>query len=366
MDRFGSFEGEDVVRLKIGASSGVEAQVMTWGAALCDLLVPLPSGEKQRVVLGFHEFEQYRLHSRHFGAIAGRFANRIKGGDLTIDGQTHKLSLNQGNPRTGAPEHHRHGGFKGFGKRNWRVMTYGGDFVVLGLVSLDGDEGYPGTLAVTCTYRLLESPGLRVELSAVTDKPTVVNLLHHAYFNLDLAAVIDEHTLEIDADFYTPIDEAVIPTGEILRVAGTPYDFTKPRAIHPTEPLTRTTGRIVYDHNFVLRKGRAFGRAASLNSQKSALTMEVWTSEPALQFNDGAMLDVPVPGYAGTTYGPRSGLCLEPQRYPDSPSHPHFTDVTLRPEQVYRQVTEYRFLQLSSGRQSCTTTTNPSGQSSTR
>jgi aldose 1-epimerase len=340
IERFGSFEGEDVSRLTIGTRSGMTAKLLTWGATLSDLLVADGAGRPRRVVLGFDTFESYRLHARHAGAIAGRFANRISHGALTIDGQTYQLDRNQPDAKTGEPRHHRHGGVKGFGKRTWRVLAHGDAFATFGLVSPAGDGGYPGTLTASCTYRLAEPGTLQIEIVATTDAPTAVNLVHHSYFSLDHGAPIDAQQLQIDADFTTPVDDDVIPTGEIVRVAGTAMDFRAPRAIHAS---AEAAARTPYDQSFVLRKRAGFGRAAVITSAPGDLAMEVWTNEPALQFNDGAGLDMPVPGHDGVTYRARSGVCLEPQRSPDSPSHAHFTNAILRPDQVYRQYSEYRF-----------------------
>jgi aldose 1-epimerase len=340
IEPFGSFEGEDVSRLALRSRSGMTARVLSWGATLSDLIVPDGAGRPRRVVLGFDSFESYRLHARHAGAIAGRFANRIKNGELTIDGKTYQLDRNQADVTTGAPRHHRHGGSMGFGKRTWRVLAHGEDFATLGLVSPDGDGGYPGTLTAQCTYHLAEPGTLQIEIVATTDAPTAVNLVHHSYWSLDHGAPIDAQRLQIDADFTTPVDDDVIPTGEIVRVAGSRMDFRAPRAIHAS---AGDAARAPYDQSFVLRKGTAFGRAAILESASGDLAMEVWTNEPALQFNDGAGFDIPVAGHDGTAYAPRAGVCLEPQRTPDSPSHAHFTSAILRPDQVYRQFSEYRF-----------------------
>jgi aldose 1-epimerase len=336
-ERFGSFAGEDVVRLGI-AHGGMTAQLISWGATLCDLQVPDRAGRPRRVVNGFDAFESYRQHARHAGAIAGRFANRIRNGQFAIDGKVVQLDRNQPDARTGEPRHHRHGGSNGFGKRNWRVLAHRDDAVTFGLVSPDGDAGYPGTLTASCTYRLAAPCTLQIAIVATTDAPTAINLAHHSYFSLDHGSVIDAQQLQIDADFTTPVDDDVIPTGEIVRVAGTDVDFRALRTIHPAGGAARA-----YDQSFVLRKGHAFGRAATLVSTAGDLAMEVWTDEPALQFNDGAAFDVPVPGHDGVLYRARSGVCLEPQRTPDSPNHAHFTNAILRPDEVYRQYSEYRF-----------------------
>jgi len=340
IERFGSFEDEDVLRLTIGARSGMTARLLTWGATLSDLLVPDRAGRPRRVVLGFDSFEPYRLYARHAGAIAGRFANRIRDGALTIDGQTYQLERNQLDAKTGEPRHHLHGGARGFGKRTWRVLAYGDDFATFELVSPAGDGGYPGTLTASCTYRLVEPGTLQVEIVATTDAATVVNLVHHSYFSLDHGAPVDAQQLQIEADFTTPVDADVVPTGEIVRVAGTAADFRAPRAIQAS---AEDAARWPYDQSFVLRKGADFGRAATLTSASGDLAMEIWTNEPALQLNDGAALDIPVAGHDGVMYRARAGVCLEPQRYPDSPNHAHFTNAILRPDQVYRSFSEYRF-----------------------
>jgi aldose 1-epimerase len=218
----------------------------------------------------------------------------------------------------------------------------------LGLVSPDGDAHYPGTLNVTCRYTLTEASALRVELSAFTDKPTILNLCHHSYFNLDGGADILDHTLAVRANVMTPVDADLIPDGSLAPVSGTPFDFRKPRPIRLTGPDGQ---RFWYDHNFVLRRerrendvsGLEIAHAATLASTKSGLAMEVWTSEPCLQVYDGFKVNTPVPGLEGKAYGANAGICLEPQHAPDSPNLPHLPSTVLRPGELYRQVTEYRF-----------------------
>jgi aldose 1-epimerase len=335
----GNFDGEPVHEIALTNASGMAAKVMTWGAVVRDMQVPHRGG-MQRVVLGFDSFAPYPVHSPHFGAIAGRYANRIDRGRFKLDGKRIQLGLNQNVPPGpgGTPTHHLHGGKTGFGKRNWTILHSTGDSVTLGLVSPDGEEGYPGTLTATCVYTLAAPATLRVELSATTDRPTIVNLAHHSYFNLDGAADVGDHLLTLDCGFRTPVGAGLIPTGEIASVAGSVYDFRKPRAMH------RMTGseRLRFDDNFI-RSNTGFGRCARVESPTNGLTMECWTDQPAVQFYDGAKVAVEPVGLDGARYGAHAGFCLEPQVYPDSPNRPHFTSAELWPGEVYSQLTEYRF-----------------------
>jgi aldose 1-epimerase len=339
---FGELDGEPVYEVTIRSDNGTEAKVITWGAVIRDLIVR--AGDKpQRVVLGLETLEDYVRHSPYFGAIAGRFANRIAHGRFRIGDETYQLSRNW------KDEHSLHGGARGFGKQPWQLAGHDAASVTLTLFSPDGDEGYPGNLTATCTYRLVGST-LRVELTAAADAATPLNLAQHSHFNLDQSSSILDHTLQVAADFYTPTDADLIPTGEIRAVAGTPYDFRGPRPLRMTDPVTGDAFH--YDINFVLRGDRvtasaskdgSLAHAATVASPASGVSLEVWTNQPGLQVYDGWMTKVPVPGLDGARYGANSGLCLEAQLFPDSPNRPHFPDAILRPGRTYRQITEYRF-----------------------
>jgi aldose 1-epimerase len=315
------------ITLKKGA---LEASVLTLGAIIRDLKV-----DGQSVVLGFDDLQNYLDHSPYFGAIVGRCANRIASGKILIDGAPYQLDQNE------SGKNHLHGGAAGFAKRVWQIEQHDKASVLLKLVSEDGDMGYPGTVEVLVRYTLTGAGALRVKISATTDKTTPVNLAQHSYFNLDGSSTILDHTLEIAADRYLSVDEELIPTGEARSVAWTPYDFQDGRK------LRRKTGEedVIYDHNFCLsdEPREAVEFAAALEDGKGERRMEVWTTEPGLQLYDAGMLDVPVPGLAGTHYEKHGGLCLEAQRWPDGPNHAKFPDVLLQPGTTYGQVTEYRF-----------------------
>ena len=339
---FGVIDDHPVEEITLRSRAGAQARIITYGAVVRDLVVPKPGGGQQRVVLGLNTIEDYQAHSPHFGAIAGRYANRIRHGRFALDGKTYQLPLNQ------AGLHSLHGGGDGFGKQNWRLLHHDADSATLGLVSPDGDAGYPGTLHITCRYRLEEPATLRVELSAHTDAPTIINLAHHSYFTLDDAPDILDHHLVLNADLMTPVDADLIPDGSLAMVANTPFDFRQPRAIRH---MAADGSRSWYDHNFILRRdnlamdrsGLGLSHAATLSSPLSQLAMQVWTSEPCLQFYDGFKSNLPVEGLDGARYGASSGLCLEPQHAPDSPNLPHLPSTVLRPGELYRQVTQYRF-----------------------
>jgi aldose 1-epimerase len=330
---FGQLGDSPVFEIEIGSKAGARAKILTYGAVLRDLQAPTISGGLQRVTLGLNSIDDYVQHSPSFGAVPGRFANRIAHGRFEIDGVAYTLERKPGD------KHTLHGGPKGFGKRLWRLGEQTPDSVTLTLASPDGDMGFPGELAATCVYRFLEPATLRVELTAVADRPTLVNLTQHAYFNLDGSKDILDHELELGCDFYTPSDEELIPTGEIRAVAGTPYDFRTSRTV-------RNDAGVAYDTNFVVSRrpgpdGLTF--VARLKSPKNGLTLELHSTEPGVQVYDSAKLACPVPGLDGAHYGAHAGLCLEPQAFPDSPNRRHFTDTVLRPDQEYQHVSEFRF-----------------------
>jgi aldose 1-epimerase len=329
---FGRFDDAPVFEIAIASRAGASAKILTWGAVLRDLVVPTTRGP-QRVVLGLNTIEDYAAHSPHFGAVPGRFANRIANGSFTLDGVEHQLDRKPGE------KHTLHGGPHGFGHRQWKLGAYDASSVSLSLESPDGDAGFPGALTATCVYRMLEPATLRVEFSAVTDKPTVVSLTQHSYFNLDGAEDILDHELTLFADFYTPAGADLIPTGEIRAVEGTPYDFRSSR------PVRHPSG-IAYDTNFcVSRSLGADGLApvALVRSPRNELSMALFSTAPGVQFYSAAKLNCPAPGLDGRRYGASAGLCLEPQAFPDSPNRRHFTDCVLRPGGQYRHVSEFRF-----------------------
>jgi aldose 1-epimerase len=333
IERFGSTGGEDVQEITLTGPDGIEMRVLTWGAVIRDLIVPTSHGS-QRVVLGLNSIEDYIAHSPYFGAIVGRYANRIGHARFALDGQTFKLDANEGRNQL-------HGGSKGFGTRLWTIIEHEPASVSLALVSEDGDMGYPGRLVATCTYSLHEHGTVRISLEATCDRPTPVNLTTHSYFNLDGSADISSHHLMIAGDYITPTAPDLIPTGEIERVHDTAYDFTSLQPIGAPQLMHR---RVCYDINYVLRgDGGELTHAATLKSLKSGISMELWTTEPGVQFYDGRMLNIPVPGLGGVHYGPHAGLCLEPQRFPDGPNKAHFPPCILEPGAVSQQISELRF-----------------------
>ena len=329
---FGAVDGVPVHEVLIASRAGACAKILTFGAVIRDLVVPTATGP-QGVTLGLNSLEDYVAHSPHFGAVPGRFANRIANGRFTLDGVEYALDRKPGE------KHTLHGGPKGFGKRLWKLGAHDDSSVALTLDSADNEAGFPGALSATCVYRMLEPATLRVELSAVADKPTVVNLTQHAYFNLDGSPDILDHEVTLFGDFYTPADAELIPTGEIRSVAGTPYDFRNARPI-------RNPGGVSYDTNFVVaERPGADGLApvARVRSPRNGLTLSLSSTEPGVQLYDAATLDCPAPGLNGERYGAHAGLCLETQAFPDSPNRRHFTDCVLRPDAEYRHVSEFRF-----------------------
>ena len=328
---FGSVGDAEVSEVTIRSRAGAEARILTWGAVVRDLRVPTAAGLKG-VVLGLNTLDDYRMYSPFFGAVPGRFANRIANGRFTLDGRTYDLSRNEGGVTT------LHGGTHGFGTAVWRLADYSERTVTLRLSSPDGDQGFPGPLEAFCTYAMVEPATLRVELSAAAAGATVVNLTNHSYFNLDGTADVRDHEVVIHADAVTPTDAALIPTGEIMPVDGTPFDFRTPRTLRDAGG---EDGQL-YDINYVLSGAGPFRHAATVRGT-TGVTLEVHTDQPGLQFYDAAKLHCPVPGLDGTLYGPHAGFCMETQLFPDAPNKPHFPSSVLRPGERYAHATEFRF-----------------------
>lgn len=333
--RFGTLaDGTEIVRVDL-AGGGLALTIITFGAVIQDLAFDAGRG-LQRRVLGFPRLADYVDHSPYCGCIAGRYANRIAKGRCFIDGQPVELTRNE-NGRT-----HLHGGHPGFSHRAWRLLDHGPGHVTLELVSPDGEQGYPGNLIARCTYRISGDGELTIELGAESDRATLVNLAAHSYFNLDGGPDIRNHVLEIPALGYLPVDADLVPTGEIAAVPGTAFDFRQGRRIVPSP---REDAPVEYDHNFIiaLERRETPQAMARLTGPESRTRLEIFSTEPGLQFYDGARLDIAVPGHDGRHYGNYAGLCLEPQLFPDSPNHPTFPSALLSPGETYRQVTQYRF-----------------------
>jgi len=344
MELFGYLQdGRAVERYILHNDAGMTAKVLTFGGIISELRVPDGTGSARNVALGLRSLAEYEAGHPYFGAITGRYANRIAAGRFTLDGRRYQLYKNDG-------RNSLHGGQTGFDKRLWSARA-AGKALELCYSSPAGEEGYPGQLDVTVRYSLGEDCALCIAYQAETDAPTVLNLTNHSYINLagEGAGSIEQHLLQIYADAYTPTDESQIPTGEIAPVAGTPFDFREPkpigsdlRAAH--EQIIRGQG---YDHNFVLnRPSSAPGNlalAARVSCPSTQLHMEVWTTEPGLQFYSGNMLDGTLTGLSGRRYRAGDGFALETQHFPDSPNQPHFPSVLLLPGQQFRSTTIYRF-----------------------
>ena len=335
-------DGAEVTRVTLANSHGIEVDVISYGGIITRLVTPDAEGQFGDIVLGLDTLEDYLTANAYFGALIGRYGNRIAGGRFTLNGTTYQLDTNDG-------ENHLHGGVQGFDKKNWGMepfVTENSAGVVLTLTSPDGDQGYPGTLEVRVVYELTNDNQLDMRFSATTDKPTIVNLTQHSYFNLAGAGDILGHELMIPADRFTPVGAGLIPTGEFRSVAGGPFDFREAKAIgrdigSDNEQLELGLG---YDHNFVL-KSQADDElvlAARVTEPGSGRVLEVWTVEPGVQFYSGNFLDGSLAG-KGVVYPYRSGFCLEPQHFPDSPNHPDFPSTTLLPGERYSTRIVYRF-----------------------
>lgn len=338
------FEGEvggDSVKLYTLTNGNMVAAITNYGARVVSLLVPDADGNLVDVALGYKDLASYQQPGDGFyGSIVGRYGNRIAKGQFALGDEQYQLELNDG-PNT------LHGGTNGYYSKVWEVKSQTDSSLTLEYISPDGDAGYPGTLDVTVVYTVTAANGLEIDYHATTDKPTVVNLTNHAYFNLsgEGDSTILDHLLTIRADGYTPVDETLIPTGEIATVEGTPFDFRQPTAIgariDEVDAQLQLGGG--YDHNFVLKKEAGLQLVATVESPKTGIVMDVLTEEPGLQFYSGNFMDNIQHAKGDKTYGYRSAFCLETQHFPDSPNHPEFPSTTLEPGAEYTSKTVYQF-----------------------
>lgn len=344
---FGSVDGRPVQLYTLRNAAGMEVKITNFGGRVTSISVPDRNKKIGDVVLGFESVDGYTAKpasGAYFGAIIGRYGNRIAKGTFSLGGHTYHIPTND-NPRPNS----LHGGARGFDSRIWEAKQGSspqGPTLRLHYLSPDGEEGFPGNLNVTVVYLLDGKNSLHIDYTASTDKDTVVNLTNHSYFNLAGAGseTVLNHKLMLEADHYTPVDSNLIPTGAIAPVAGTPFDFRKPYTIGArindnNEQLKLGKG---YDHNFVLNQGGLAALAAKVEDPSSGRVMEVFTTEPGVQFYSGNFLDGSVHGIGGT-YGLRSALCLETQHFPDSPNHPNFPSTVLHPGQEFHSTTIYRF-----------------------
>jgi aldose 1-epimerase len=337
-------DGKAVEVFTLRNARGMEVRALTYGAIIQAIRVPDRSGRLDDVTLGYDSLSGYLTSSPYFGAVVGRYANRIARGRFTLGGRTYRLATNNG-------PNHLHGGLKGYDKVVWTAQSFQqGDTVGVRFqyISPDGEEGYPGTVRVSVSYSLTPENQLVVDYAATSDRPTPVNLSQHSYFNLagEGSGDILGHVLTIEADRYTPVDSTLIPTGDLAPVAGTPFDFRSPTPIgariDQADPQLRYGKG--YDHNFVLtRTGPGLSPAVHVLEPKSGRTLDISTTEPGLQFYSGNFLDGTISGKSGHVYHHRSALVLETQHFPDSPNHPGFPSTILQPGREYRSRTLFSF-----------------------
>jgi aldose 1-epimerase len=335
-------DGQPVEIFTLRNKNGIEARIMTYGGILVSLKTPDRSGALGDIVLGYDNLDSYVKNSPYFGALIGRYGNRIAKGHFSLDGSEYTLATNN-YPNA------LHGGDKGFDKHVWTATVptdTHNPMLILKYLSKDGEEGYPGNMEVTATYTLQPDNTLRLEYRATTDKDTVANLTEHSYFNLAGHGTILNHLVQIFANDYTPVDSTLIPTGQLAPVEGTPFDFRKPAAIgarigEDNEQLKFGGG---YDHNWVINKPFGeMGLMARVVDPESGRVLEISSTEPGLQFYSGNFLDGTITGKGGRVYEHRAAFCMEPQHYPDSPNHPDFPTTELKPGQVYHNTILYHF-----------------------
>lgn len=336
-------EGKQVHLYTI-SNGKIKAAITNSGGRLVSLLVPDSSGKITDVVLGYkalNDYQQYTKNGSYFGALIGRYGNRIAKGKFILDGKSYQLAINN------APNS-LHGGPKGFSTVVWDVVKTTPNSVELHYLAKDGEESYPGNLDVNVTYALTDDNGISITYKAKTDKATVLNLTNHSYFNLngEGSGTINDHSLQLNASKYTPVDATLIPTGKLEPVAGTPFDFTKPEKIgarieEKNQQLEYGKG---YDHNFVLdAKGKGQHLAATVVGDKSGIKMEVYTDQPGIQVYGGNFMEGGDKGKTGKAYEHRTALCLETQHFPDSPNQPQFPTTTLKPGETFNSTTSYKF-----------------------
>jgi len=332
---FGQADGKPVYLFTLTNKSGTQVKITNYGGIVTSWVAPDKSGVNSSIVLGFDSLSGYLAKPPYFGALVGRYGNRIAKGKFKIGDTTYTLATNNG-------KNHLHGGLKGFDKQVWDAsMVDSIPALTLNYVSKDGEEGYPGNLKVTVVYTLSDDNELGIEYSAETDKPTPVNLTNHSYFNLSgsVANTILGETLKVDADAYTPVDTTLIPTGKLLPVKGTPFDFTTATTIGAR--IAQVPGG--YDHNFVLNsKDGSLKLAAVLTDSISGRKLEVYTTQPGLQFYTGNFLNGSIQTSDGKAIGKNAALCLETQHFPDSPNEPSFPSTILKPGEKYHSITKYK------------------------
>lgn len=334
-------DGTQIDAYRMVNAQGASAVIMTYGGRILELKMPDRNGKMDHVLLGFDNIASYERDTSGQGSLIGRFGNRIGGGIFTLDGVTYQLAKNDN------AVNHLHGGTVGYSARVWEAEPKGETSLALHLTDPDGNQNYPGTVQITVTYTLTDDNALEIHYHAITDKATIINLTNHSYFNLSDCSKGDvlSHELQLDADYITPVDETLIPTGELMPVAGTPFDFNVPKAIgrdiHADHP--QIVFGLGYDHNFVLR-GEGLRRVATLTAADTGRRMDMLTDQPGVQVYSANFLtkeDLPLRG--NRPQQQRAALCLETQHFPDTPNKPQFPSCVLRPGEVYDTTTIYRF-----------------------
>lgn len=338
-------DGKQVKLYHLKNQNGLEATITNYGGRIVSLFVPDKDHQRLDITLGFNSLQEYLDHPSYYGAIIGRYGNRIANGNFMLDDQIYHLATNNGTNAL-------HGGLKGFDKVVWTVISQDVHHLQLHYLSADGEEGYPGNLEIKVTYTLNNENELGIHYEAITDKKTILNLTNHAFFNLngESSGLINNHLLQINADHFTPVDEKQIPTGEIAPVENTPFDFreTTEMGLRMDDGHQQIQYGLGYDHNYVLKQVEGnLSLAAIATGDESAIQMKVYTDQPGIQFYSGNFISGNDPGKSGVIYKKRSAFCLETQHFPDSPHQPGFPSTELIPGETFKSTTIYKFSLIS-------------------